>query len=184
MMLPGISHSVQSQNWKYLQWMGPSTSCCSTRSNNGTSTIFVNDVFYVIVQFILYNYADDNSVSKSSEDLNEVAAYLERYEANWFKTNLLSINPNRFQCFVYGSDSDKLKLQTENMTLSSSTLRENCMVDRCVRKDSSSCDPSRMNRDHRSRVMRLGSQREESLLMHLSTIRFSFYVMVLLNLCI
>ncbi len=32
-------------------------------------------------------------------------------------------------------------------------------------------------------VSRLGSQRE-SILMHLSTIRFSFYAMVLLNLCI
>ncbi len=39
-------------------------------------------------------------------------------------------------------------------------LRENRMVDRCVRKDSS------------------------NVLMHLSTIRFSFYAMVLLNLCI
>ncbi|MBL0721123.1 MAG: uL13 family ribosomal protein, partial [Sulfurovum sp.] len=28
-----------------------------------------------------------------------------------------------------------------------SRLRENCMVDKCVRKDSSSCDPSRITRD-------------------------------------
>ncbi len=63
-------------------------------------------------------------------------------------------------------------------------LRENHMVDRCVRKDSSSCDPSRITRDHRWRVMRLGSQIKESVLMHLSIVRFSFYAMVLLNLCI
>ncbi len=63
-------------------------------------------------------------------------------------------------------------------------LRENHMVDRCVRKDSSSCDPSHITRDCRWRVMRLGSQREESVLMHLSTIWFSFHAMVLLNLCI
>ncbi len=42
------------------------------------------------------------------------------------------------------------------------------MVDRCMRTDSSNCDPSR-----RSRVMRLGSQLEESFLIHLSTIGFS-----------
>ncbi len=58
------------------------------------------------------------------------------------------------------------------------------MVDRCVMKDSSSCDPSRITQVGRSKVMRLASQREESVLMHLSTIRFSFYAMVLLNLCI
>ncbi len=32
------------------------------------------------------------------------------------------------------------------------------MVDRCVRKDSSSCDPSHITRDGRSRVMWLGSR--------------------------
>ncbi len=58
------------------------------------------------------------------------------------------------------------------------------MVDRCVGKDSSHCDPSRITKDCRSRVMRLGTQWEESILMQLSTILFSFYAMVLLNLCI
>ncbi len=48
------------------------------------------------------------------------------------------------------------------------------MVDRCVSKDSSSCDPSRMTQDRRSREMQLGSQREESVLMHLSTTWFFF----------
>ncbi len=51
-------------------------------------------------------------------------------------------------------------------------IRENRMLDRHVRKDSLSCDPSRITGDRRSRVMRLGSQREESVLMHLSTIVF------------
>ncbi len=47
------------------------------------------------------------------------------------------------------------------------------MVDRCMRTDSSCCDPSRITRNLRSRVIRLGSQQEESFLTHLSTIRFS-----------
>ncbi len=58
------------------------------------------------------------------------------------------------------------------------------MVERCVREDSSSCDPSRITWDRRPRVMRLVSQREESIFMHLLTIWFSFYAMVLLNLYI
>ena len=46
------------------------------------------------------------------------------------------------------------------------------MVDQCMRTDSSCCDPSRITLDLRSRVIRLGSQLEESFLTHLSTIRF------------
>ncbi len=47
------------------------------------------------------------------------------------------------------------------------------MVDRCMRTDSSRCDPSRITLDLRARVIWLGSQLDESLLMHLSTIPFS-----------
>ncbi len=47
------------------------------------------------------------------------------------------------------------------------------MVDRCMRTDSSHCDPSHISLDLRSLVIRLGSQLEESFLTHLSTIRFS-----------
>ncbi len=38
-------------------------------------------------------------------------------------------------------------------------LRENSMLNRCVRKDSSSCDPSYITRDRSSRVIQLGSGR-------------------------
>ncbi len=65
-----------------------------------------------------------------------------------------------------------------------SILRENRMVDRCVRKASLNCDPSHITLDLQPRVIQLGSQWEESTLMHLATIQFSFYAMVLLNLCI
>ncbi len=47
------------------------------------------------------------------------------------------------------------------------------MVDRCLRTDSSRCDPSRIYLDLWSRVIWLGPQLEESFLPHLSTIRFS-----------
>ncbi len=45
------------------------------------------------------------------------------------------------------------------------------MVDRCMWTDSSRCDPSL-----RSRVIRLGSQLDESFLTHLSTIWFSLSI--------
>ncbi len=47
------------------------------------------------------------------------------------------------------------------------------MVDRCMRTDYSRCDPSRITLHLWSRVIRLGSQCEESFLAQLSTIRFS-----------
>ncbi len=47
------------------------------------------------------------------------------------------------------------------------------MVDRCMRMDSSGCDPSSITLDLQSLVIRLGSQLEESFLTHLSTILFS-----------
>ncbi len=50
------------------------------------------------------------------------------------------------------------------------------MVDRCMRTDSSRCDPSRITLDLQSLVMLLGSQLEESFLTHLSTIRFSLNI--------
>ncbi len=48
------------------------------------------------------------------------------------------------------------------------------MLDRCMRKDSLSCDPSHITLGLQSRVIWLGWQLEESFLTHWSTIRFSF----------
>ncbi len=52
------------------------------------------------------------------------------------------------------------------------SLLKGYMIDRCVRKDSTHCDPSHITQDHRNHVMQLGSQRMESNLMHLSIIVF------------
>ncbi len=51
--------------------------------------------------------------------------------------------------------------------------KENCMVDRCMRRDFCRCDPSRITLDLRPQVIWLGLQLKESFLTHLSTIRFS-----------
>ncbi len=50
------------------------------------------------------------------------------------------------------------------------------MVDRCMRTDSSHCDPSCITLDLLSWLIRLGSQLEESVLTHLSTIPFSLII--------
>ncbi len=54
--------------------------------------------------------------------------------------------------------------------------KENRMVDRCMRIDSSHCDASRITLNLQSRLILLGSQLEESFLIHLSTIRFSLRI--------
>ncbi len=56
------------------------------------------------------------------------------------------------------------------------------MVDRCMRTDCSRCYPSRTTLDLRSLVIRLGAQLEESFLRHLSTIRFSLKIDLLVRL--
>ncbi len=55
------------------------------------------------------------------------------------------------------------------------------MVDRCMRSDSTRCDPSPITLDLWSRVIQLGSQLQESFLTHLSTIRIS---LIMLWLCV
>ncbi len=61
----------------------------------------------------------------------------------------------------------------------SEILRENYMTDRCVRKDSTSCDPSRITRVRRSRVTMSGVHPHAPI-----NQTVSFYAMALLYLCI
>ena len=49
--------------------------------------VFINDIFYFIVQCILYNYADDNTLSFIHKDLTILKTVLEQESNNlisWF----------------------------------------------------------------------------------------------------
>ncbi len=57
--------------------------------------IFLNDMFYVLEQSNLYNYADDNIVSHTSDEEKQLLACLESDPSNfvsWIKTNCPGVN--------------------------------------------------------------------------------------------
>ncbi len=67
----------------------------------------------VIIWYILYKYADGNSVSNSSEDVNVVAPCVERDVKHimiWFETNLLSTDLYTFEYLAHSPVNDKLRL--------------------------------------------------------------------------
>ena len=47
-----------------------------------TSNIFLNDIFNFVEESILYNYADDNTLSYSDTELNKIVDILEKESLN------------------------------------------------------------------------------------------------------
>ncbi len=78
--------------------------------------IFINDPFYILEYCILYNYANDNTASHSSDGVHELVCQLESVLRNilkWFKTNLLGANPDKLQSVALGKDGSKFKMSFE-----------------------------------------------------------------------
>ena len=62
--------------------------------------VFINDIFYFIIQCILYNYADDNTLSFIHKDLLNLKSVLEQESLiliSWFDKNFMKANPDKFQ---------------------------------------------------------------------------------------
>ena len=60
----------------------------------------IGPLVYFIVQFILYNYADDNTLSFIHKDLKILKTVLEQESNNlisWFVQNFMKANPDKFQ---------------------------------------------------------------------------------------
>jgi hypothetical protein len=67
--------------------------------------IFVNDLFFFVHKCELYNYADDNTLSKSDKSLEKVIASLEEDSKaliNWFSVNKMQANHEKFQAISLG----------------------------------------------------------------------------------
>ncbi len=82
--------------------------------------IFINDLFHILEYCILYNYADDNTASHSSDDVEELVCELESELRNilkWFKTNCLGTNPDKLQCIALGKDASKVKISIEDRNI-------------------------------------------------------------------
>lgn len=62
--------------------------------------IFINDLLYHNLHSTVYNYADDNTLSYSSKDINQIIKYLETdclAAMCWFRSNNMKANAEKFQ---------------------------------------------------------------------------------------
>ena len=67
-------------------------------------------MFYFIVRGILYNYADDNTLSFHSPDYDELISILQTESEiliDWFISNQMKANPFKFQAVAVGLKTHK-----------------------------------------------------------------------------
>ena len=67
--------------------------------------VLINDIVYFLKHGTLYNYADDNTLSFSTPNFNELSCVLESESLtlmNWFHINCMQANPDKFQAIAVG----------------------------------------------------------------------------------
>lgn len=78
--------------------------------------MFINDIFYVVNNSTIYNYADDNTLSYADYDIKNVVQNLESDSLkmlDWFDYNLMKANPDKFQALAIGKKSFDHKIVFE-----------------------------------------------------------------------
>ena len=71
--------------------------------------IFINDIFLIIEQSDICNFADDNTLYACGKNLTEIKKNLVHDTKNilqWFKLNSLKANPGKFQFMFLGVKSN------------------------------------------------------------------------------
>ena len=64
--------------------------------------VFMNDLFYAPIESVIFNYADDNTLSKTGDNCLNIVENDVDTACNWFNTNYMSANPDKFQCMAMG----------------------------------------------------------------------------------
>ena len=67
--------------------------------------VFINDIFYFVEKCILYNYADDNTLSLHTTDFDLLLEGLQhdsKILIDWFSFNCMKANPDKFQAIAVG----------------------------------------------------------------------------------
>ena len=70
--------------------------------------VFINDIFMIIEQSDICNFADDNTLYLCGERLTEIKKNLvsdTKSILNWFRLNSLKVNPGKFQFIILGDKS-------------------------------------------------------------------------------
>ena len=68
--------------------------------------VFINDLFNFVTDSSLYNYADDNTLSYSDKDVQNLVEVLEKDSnslIHWFHLNKMQVNPDKFQAMAIGT---------------------------------------------------------------------------------
>ena len=76
--------------------------------------IFINDLYAVINKSTLYNYADDNTISASCDTEKQMLDTLTSESIvaiNWFNTNMMEANPEKFQVITLNTPANQQKAQ-------------------------------------------------------------------------
>ena len=65
--------------------------------------LFINDLLFFTKEVELANFADNNTIYVGSKDLAELLETLQKEcetAINWFKTNNMNVNPDKFQSMI------------------------------------------------------------------------------------
>ena len=88
--------------WEYVYKGSAQGSLMGPQSYN----MFTNDMLFILDDDVdIYNYADDNTYVCSGSDYDSVKHTLLQNVNNvisWFKNNNMKVNPDKFQCIVFG----------------------------------------------------------------------------------
>ena len=88
--------------------------------------IFINDLFYFLVHLCtLFNYADDNSISHSHQDMAELSADV---AVEWLRNNNMQANPSKFQGIIIARGNDVATPVTVNIRDIDIPVNENVKV--------------------------------------------------------
>ena len=69
--------------------------------------IFVNDLFLLIKKASLHNFADDNTISATDRNVENLISILESESGiaiKWFRENEMIVNPDKFQTIIIKKD--------------------------------------------------------------------------------
>ena len=97
-----------------------------------SSIFFINDLFYFLEHLCtLYNYADDNSISHSHQDMAELKLRLEMsagVAVELFRNNNMQANPSKFQGIVIARGNDVATPVTFNIRDIDIPVNENVKI--------------------------------------------------------
>ena len=79
--------------------------------------IFINDIFFLLNETEICNYADDTTIYCSHQALQEVATRLENYTAKlstWFAGNFMKLNEEKCHLLVFGEKAGSSVIKESN----------------------------------------------------------------------